>query len=358
MRRVRMQRGGKLILSLAYAPLIEQRGGALKVALGNFRWQAGALALVDARLRRRRRWRGLRRIRDDRIDILVDLSGYTGGSRLGVFARKPAPIQFTAWGYATGTGFSTIDYMFADPIGIPPEVRPLFAEKMIDLPCLFCYEGPGDGPEVSPPPALQGKPFTFGCINRTEKISDHALALWSRILHEMPAARLLLKGPVLGLSMVRETLAKRFAAHGIREGERLVLLGGTDLYHHLKALEQVDLALDPFPANGGITTAETLWMGVPVVTLLGHTTHGRLSAAVLSATGMSDWIARNDDEYVEIAAGFAEDPFHLARMRQEMRPRLLQSRVFNVRQYARHVDKAYRDVWREWCRNAAQARKR
>ncbi|MBV8030802.1 MAG: tetratricopeptide repeat protein [Betaproteobacteria bacterium] len=290
-------------------------------------------------------------IRDDEVDILVDLSGHTKGHRLAIFARRAAPIQVTAWGFATGTGIPAMDYFFSDPVAVPREVRHLFAETVVDLPCCFCYEPPGDAPEVSPLPSLEGQPFTFGCINRIQKISDPAIALWARILREMPGSRLLLKSHSLSNEAVRAETLRRFAGAGMSE-DRLLLLSHTDIYHHMQALHQVDLGLDPFPANGGITTAETLWMGVPVVTVLGKTTHGRLSGALLHALGMPDWIATNEDEYVRIALEFAEDREHLDRLRRGMREELMRTPVFNVREYTRLVEANYRLWWQKWCRQA------
>jgi predicted O-linked N-acetylglucosamine transferase (SPINDLY family) len=294
-------------------------------------------------------------IRCDRIDILVDLAGHTAGHRLLVFARKPAPIQVTAWGFATGTGMPSIDFMFSDSVSIPAGVRHLYTEEIVDLPCCICYEAPGDAPQVSALPALQGRPFTFGNLNRTEKMSDRAVALWARILKAMPDSRLLLKSASQGIAAVRAAVLDRFARHQIGP-ERLILRGLTDLYDHLAALHEVDLALDPFPASGGITTAETLWMGVPVVTLLGETTHGRNSAAILTALGMPDWIARDEEEYLRIALEFAEDPSHLARLREEMRQKLSATPVFDTGNYTRCVEAAYRNMWLRWCHSGASKR--
>ncbi len=290
-------------------------------------------------------------IREDGIDILVDLSAHTAGHRLSVFARKPAPVQVTAWGFVNGTGFPTIDYMFSDPVCVPAEMRGLFAEKVVDLPCCLCYEPAADTPDVSPLPSLQGTPFTFGCVNRTEKMSDRAVAVWARILEAMPGSRLLLKSMTLDMAAVKAEVLRRFREHGVGP-ERLILQGTTNLYWHFKALDAVDLALDPFPHSGGITTAQTLWMGVPVVTLLGTTPPGRISASMLTALGLPDWIARDEDEYVQIALDFADDPAHLARMRAEMRGRIASSPIYSVRAYTRAVENAYRDIWRRWCRGA------
>src|SRR5204862_3284816 len=143
------------------------------------------------------------------------LSRYTGGHRLLVFARQAAAVQVTAWGCATGTGTPPIDYMFSDPVSLPREVRHVFAEQIVDLPCCYCYEPPGDAPEVSPLPHLQGQPFTFGSINRTQKISDSTIALWARILQAMPDSRLLLKSPSLANPSIKNELIRRFAGRGL-----------------------------------------------------------------------------------------------------------------------------------------------
>jgi protein O-GlcNAc transferase len=287
-------------------------------------------------------------VREDRIDILVDLSGYTVGSRLFAFAQKPAPIQVTAWGFATGTGFGTIDCLFSDPVSIPREVRHLFAEEIVDLPCCVCYEPPGDAPDVSRLPSLLGKPFTFGSINRIEKWSDGAITLAARILRAMPQSRLLLKAAALQNPAVARATLRQFAERGI-DADRLILRGRTDVYDHLNTLQEVDLALDPFPVNGGITTAETLWMGVPVLALLGNSTPGRISASILTAVGMRDWIAQSEDEYVRIALEFAGNPSHLATLRRHMRQHMANTPVFNIRRYTSHVEAAYRDFWHRWC---------
>ena len=287
-------------------------------------------------------------IRRDRIDILVDLSGHSAGNRLLVFARKPAPVQVTAWGHATGTGLETIDYFLADPVMVPQEERSLFAEEVIDLSCVLCYEPPDYLPEVSPLPALGARPFTFGCINRIEKISDRVIGLWGRILAELPEAQLLLKDRVCDDARVRQQLLQRLAAAGIA-AERVRILGHSRHPEHLKIFHEVDLGLDPFPHGGGISTTEALWMGVPVVTLSGSTVASRLSASILTALGMQDWIARSDEEYVRIAVQAARDLPGLARLRGELRPRLAASMVGDVQRYTRSVEAAFRAMWRRWC---------
>lgn len=287
-------------------------------------------------------------IRRDEIDILVDLSGHSAGNRLPVFARKPAPVQITAWGYATGTGLATMDYFFADPVLVPQEERKHFAEEIVDLPCFVCYEAPAYAPEVSPLPSLQSRPFTFACINRVEKISDRVIALWGRILAVVPHARLLIKDQRLDSAGARARLVQRLDRCGVpREAVRL--LGTSSHREHLRVYHEVDLALDPFPHGGGVSTAEALWMGVPVVTLVGATVTSRLSASILSALGMQEWVAQNDDEYVRIAVSAAADLHRLAQLRLELRSRMAASPVGDAEAYTRRVEQTYRELWRRWC---------
>ncbi len=197
------------------------------------------------------------RIRTDEIDILVDLSGHTAGNRLGVFARKLAPIQVTAWGNATGTGLPTIDYLFSDPVTCPPEVRHLFAEQIVDLPCAITIEQlPGETPP-SDPPVLSNEYITFGVFNRSTKVTSDVVAVWARILHAVPQSRLLLKHYGFDQSAVRLTTLEKFTGHGVAP-DRIAFLGTTSRAEHLAAFKNVDIALDPFPQNGGISTFEIL----------------------------------------------------------------------------------------------------
>ena len=287
-------------------------------------------------------------IRQDRIDILVDLSGHSGRHRLLVFARKPAPIQITAWGHATGTGMATMDYLFADPVAVPPDIRQLFAESVIDLPSPVCYEPPKDSPDVSPLPALERKVVTFGSLNRLGKLTDETLDLWARVLQAVPGARLLIKDRPLSDATVQARLCQALTSRGIAE-ERLHFAGSTDHRAHLATYAEVDIALDPFPQNGGISTLEALWLGVPVVTLLGSTVPARIGGSLLTALELPEWIARHPDEYVAIAAERALDPVALARLRRGLRPRLAHSIIGDPLRYTRAVETLYREVWRRWC---------
>jgi len=285
------------------------------------------------------------RIRADGIDILVDLSGHSAGNRLLAFARKPAPVQVTAWGSGTGTGLPAIDYLFSDPVAIPAAVRPLFAETVYDLPCLITFEAPAYAPAVAQLPARSRGCVTFGCLNRVGKISPAVLALWAQILRAVPGSRLLLKDRALNDLAVQARITQALARHGIG-AERIELRGGSSHQQHLASYGEVDIALDPFPLNGGISTWESLWMGVPVVAKLGNSVPSRISGAILHAVGLSEWVAEDDEHYVALAAGQAARLEALAQLRAGSRARIAASAAGSPDLYTRAVEQAYRDMWR------------
>jgi predicted O-linked N-acetylglucosamine transferase (SPINDLY family) len=254
----------------------------------------------------------------------------------------------TGWGHALGTGVANIDYFLADPVSVPATARHLFAEKVIDLPCIIGYEAPPYAPAVTPLPAAAGRPFTFGCFNRLSKLTDGSLSLWATLLMALPGSRLVLKDAQLSDPEERERIAACFAARGV-VGSRLVLLPGTSHADHLAAYGQVDTALDPFPTNGGVTTAEALWMGIPVVALAGRSVSGRVSAGILSALGLEDWIAGSEEEYLDIAIRHAADTAALAALRRGLRPLMRALPVGNPVAYCRAVEDAYRRAWRAYC---------
>ena len=292
------------------------------------------------------------RIRDDGIDILVDLAGQSLGNRLLVLARKPAPVQVTAWGYATGTGVPTIDYLFADPVSVPESARPHFAEAIYDLPCIIGHVVPDYAPDVRPLPCAGGEPFTFGCLNRLNKITAGVMRVWGRLLREVPESRLLLKDAQLSDPNECRRMIDGFGVEGVAE-DRLILMSRTPHLEHLAAFGRVDIALDPFPTTGGISTLEAMWMGVPVVAMLGNSIPSRVGAAIVSAAGLTDWVAANEDKYVAIAKRFAADRVGLAKLRASLRPSLATSPLGDSVQYCRAVEDAYRTMWRRWCQTAS-----
>lgn len=293
------------------------------------------------------------RIEADEIDILIDVSGHTTGNRLPVFASKPAPIQVSAFGHATGTGLETMDHVLADPIFIPQSARHLLAEKVHDLPCLITIEPIMDVPP-SQLPMLRNGHVTFGVFNRIYKISDDAIRVWSRIMCEVPGSRIVVKHTLLDDPLVRDGLIARFVAQGIAE-ELVTCLGSSPRHEHLRAFAEIDISLDTFPQNGGVSTWESLYAGVPVVAKLGKGASSRAGGSIVSAAGLEDWVAGDDDGYVEIARRFALQPSYLAKLRADLPARIAASRAGNVEIFTREVEAAYRGFWRDYCASAVAA---
>jgi predicted O-linked N-acetylglucosamine transferase (SPINDLY family) len=287
-------------------------------------------------------------IRNDKVDILVDLSGHSSGNRLGVFARKPAPVQVSAWGHAAGTGLPTVDYLFSDPVAIPQPARHLFAETIYDLPCLITMEPSPQGVHTPDPPALANGHITFGVFNRAGKLSDESIAVWARILHTVPQSRTLLKDVAFEGEQVKRRLVEAFAAHGIDAG-RIVTAGRTDRTEHLRAYKDVDICLNPFPVGGGVATWESLSMGVPVVAMLGDGVSARHGGAIISSIGLTDWVTDSIEGYVATAVKFAAEPQRLAKLRKELPDLIRSSDAGNNAAYTRLVEQAYRTMWREFC---------
>jgi predicted O-linked N-acetylglucosamine transferase (SPINDLY family) len=305
------------------------------VAAGGSRREIAALSDDEA----------ARLVEQDEIDILVDLSGHTAGARLGVFARKPAPVQATWLGYFGTTGVPEIDYIIADATVLPEGDERHYVERPVRLdPCYLSFTVPPEAPEVAPPPCGADGPITFGCHNRLSKLNDRVMALWGRVLDAVPGSKLKLRARQFGDPLARERAVAMFAAHGIRE-DRLLLRPPGDRVRILRAYGEMDIALDPFPFAGGTTTAEALWMGVPVVTLRGDRFAGRVSESVLRTVGLSELVADDDDTYVRIAAELAADRKCLAELRRTMRERMLASPFMDAAGFARKLEGAYRRMW-------------
>ena len=288
-------------------------------------------------------------IQADQVDILIDLSGHTSANRLRTFAGKPAPIQVTAWGHATGTGLPTIDYLFSDPVVILAQERSLYAEQIYDLPCLCIVEPPPAGLRSSQPPVNANGYVTYGVFNRTSKITNEAAGVWARILGAAPTSRLLIKDREIDDPAIRAMLLERFALHGIG-AERIRLMGSTSREQHLAAFSQVDIALDPFPQGGGVSTWEAVHMGVPVVSKLGGSLSSRLAGSIMSAIGLSAWVAADDDQYVDIA--LRATPDKLGMVRREL-PDLI-DRSCSPASYTRAVEQAYQMMWEKCCNERRQ----
>ena len=241
----------------------------------------------------------VRLIRQDKVDILVDCSGYTGGSRLPVFARRPAPVQVT---HCWGSGLRTMDYMMADRMFVPQFEEALYSEKIEFLRTWFCYTIPPGMPEIAAPP--QGAPVTFGVLNRLEKISDTSIQLWAQILKAKPDAHLLVKAAALSDPHAYGRLMDRLTSAGIHPS-RLWLRGSTPSREHLEVYNEVDVVLDPLPMTGGVSSLDALAMGRPVVTLYGQSFASRSTSSILTAMGIPELIAKTEEEYVLLALKLA-----------------------------------------------------
>jgi predicted O-linked N-acetylglucosamine transferase (SPINDLY family) len=290
-----------------------------------------------------------RQIREDGIDVLVDLSGHTDGNRMPLFALKPAPVQCTWLGYVSTTGLPTVDYVVADRYVLPPEHERYFVEKPYRLPHSYlCFTKPQTEIEVGPLPAIEKGQFTFGCFNNLVKLNDEVLDLWIGIMQAVPNSRLFLKNRHIMQSRFEKQLVERFAAAGISP-DRLLISGEGQRVEYLLGYNWLDLALDPFPYGGGTTTIESLWMGVPVVSLRGDRWVGRVSDSILSTLGLSELVTTTKEDYARTAIALASDLPRLAELRASLRPRLLASPLMDAPGFARDLETAYRAMWSEWC---------
>lgn len=290
-----------------------------------------------------------RQIERDQIDILVDLSGHTAGNRLLVFARKPAPVQVSWLGYFNTTGMRAIDYLIVDPEIAPPGEPAPFVEKALRIPgCYLTYAIPDYAPPVAPAPVLQNGYVTYGCFNSLSKIGNHVVSVWAEILRRTPSSRLLMKNYAFADEESRRLYQGYFAQSGIA-ARRVDLLGPSPHGAVLESYSQVDIALDPFPYNGGTTNCEALAMGVPVITLRGDRFVSRVGATILHNAGLDSLVARSESEYIEKAAELAAQPEEVAAMRAGMRARLARSTLCDCAGFTRKLENAYRDIWRRWC---------
>lgn len=325
-----------------------------------------------------------RRIESDGIDILLDLAGHTSMQRMSLFAQRAAPVQATFLGYPGSTGVPGMDWIMADAVVAPEGSEHLYSEQVYRLPnTVFCFAPEADYPLVQPHTfdRLQGKllqgesedqqpcrsqpcwrseeghaqrPLTFGSFNNLPKLTQHTVALWARVLHAVPGSRLLLKAPSFKDEGAVRAFKARFAAQGIAE-DRLELRGPVGLADMMAEYADVDIALDPVPYNGGTTTLQAMWMGVPVVVKAGGNFVSRMGASFMTAAGLPEWVAQSDDEYVAIAARMAADREVLLALKQGLRERLLALPAWDIDRYTRDWEAALRSMWVSLCQQGEGA---
>ena len=293
-------------------------------------------------------------VRGQRIDVLVDLAGHTGHHRLGVFARKPAPVQVGWFGYMNTTGLATIDWRITDPQHDPPGSEAYYAEKLWRIPSLACFMPDPDSPDPGPPPFERNGHVTFASANNWAKVSDATKDTWAAVLRTAPDARLKVIARGGDEARARDAIRGEFARRGV-EGGRIDVLPFLPLASFLAFFRDVDVALDPFPYGGGTTTLHTLWMGVPVVTLEGESELARATPAAMRGVGAPEFVATSMERYVEIAVAAARDPTTLASLRSQLRERLRASGAMDYGRLARDVEAAFRSMWRAWCAQADAA---
>ena len=289
-------------------------------------------------------------IRKDKINILIDLSGHTKGNRLTVFSHNPAPIQVTWLGYPNTTGLSSIDYRFTDEIADPiSEADKFHSEELVRLPKGFlCYQGNESVSTNKALPCLKRGYITFGSFNNLTKITPQVIKIWSRILQAVPNSHLLLKSKQLSDSSTKSRYLELFKEEGISEDRLELHSWMPEKDGHLRLYGHVDIGLDPFPYNGTTTTCEALWMGTPVITILGDRHVSRVGASILTHVGLEEFIATDIDEYINMAIKYANNMDSIKSIRAGLRHNMKNSDLCNADAFARDVEKALDEMWNQY----------
>jgi len=284
------------------------------------------------------------RIREDRIDILIDLTMHMASNRLLAFARRAAPLQVTYLAYCSTTGLETMDWRLTDPFLDPPGTDQWYCERSYRLPRTYwCYQAPPEAPDIAPLPAESAGHITFGSLNNFCKVSRPAIETWGKILLALPDSRLILHAHE---GAHRQRTKDLFSSSGISP-DRIEFVAFEPMERYVRQYHRIDIALDSFPYAGGTTTFDALWMGTPVVTLNGKTAVGRGGVSILSNLGLPELIAGNPQQYIEIALKLARDHSALKAMRQSLRQRMPASPLMDAAQFAREVEAAYKQMWQD-----------
>jgi predicted O-linked N-acetylglucosamine transferase (SPINDLY family) len=292
----------------------------------------------------------------DKIDILVDLAGHTANSRVRAFAYRPAPVQATYLGYPNTTGLRTIDYWLTDAIADPQGEAPASTEEVVRLPgCFCCYAPPESAPEPNPLPALKTGHLTLGSLQNLAKINSAVLDLWCALLKALPTARLLVFRSSLR-GRTRDYILRQFTDRGIPPQRLDMRHLPEDTAGYLGVYRAVDLSLDTFPWSGHTTACESLWMGVPILTLYGNRHASRMAASVLTCLGLGEFVAKTPDEYIAAAVRVAGDLDSLAQLRGRLRRQMQESPLCDGKTFTRGLEEVYRDLWQRWCLTANRLR--
>ena len=306
------------------------------------------------------RWRSIgflsdqavvRQIKKDKVDILIDLNGYTGNNRLGVLAMKPAPIQCEWLGYPNTTGLNAMDYWICDETVNPPGLTENFySESLLRLPdCFLCFKKPEYAPEPVTSPYVENGYITFGSFNNYAKVSQQTLQIWADILVAAPDSHLILKSACLGNPARKRVLFDFFKSRGIEE-TRLNFYGYEDSRsNHIEMYSMMDIALDTFPYNGTTTSCEAMWMGVPVISLAGNSHRSRVGKSLLECVGLGELVAESTEQYIDIAVKLAKDTQKLSGYRSGLRGRLGESTLTDGERFTAALESAYRTIWDTWC---------
>ncbi|MBV9750633.1 MAG: tetratricopeptide repeat protein [Acetobacteraceae bacterium] len=288
--------------------------------------------------------------REQRLDIVVDLGGHGEAGRLGVLAHRAAPVQVKWVGSQVGSsGLPEMDWFLTDRWETPPDCVDLYHERLLRLPDGYvCYDPPSHAPDVAPLPALTAGSVTFGCFNNLAKVTPDVIATWATILAAVPGSRLVLKAPQLDDPALLPDIRARLTAAGL-DASRFMLRGASAHRDHLASYAEIDIALDPFPYAGGLSTCEALWMGVPTITLPGRSFASRHTLSHQENVGLSGWAAASPAEYVALAARWASDLEGLAALRAGLRPQVAASPLCDAPRFGRNLGAALRHAWRTWC---------
>jgi len=291
-------------------------------------------------------------VRDDKINLLIDLSGHSANNRLPIFINKPAPVQLTWAGYLDTTGLNEIDYIIVDPFVVADqEQEKLFAEKVWKLPDIWnSFTKPNYTIEVATLPAIKNDFITFGSFNHLNKINNSVIKLWSKLLQKIPKSKLFLKYRNLNIDYYKNSIINKFHDNGINQ-DRLILEGSSPREDLLKTYNKIDISLDPFPYSGGTTSFESIWMGVPVLVLKGKKFISKCGESINHNLQMVDWIAEDEKDFISKAINICSDYKKLSDLRVNLRQRALNSPVFDAEKFAKNFHDALWKMWKIFLKN-------